>query len=119
MMGLRYNKGLLFYGTMRILRDDWDTNPCEEAKQDLMKELCDKVNNYESLEAEVKALKEENEALRDKIQKVNYAFYDRNTIGIKVEEQINEKHPELWGEIFTLLQAVREPQTSTEPNGGE
>jgi len=53
--------------------------------------------------------------LRGLIQKVNYAFYDRNSMGIKVEEQISEKHPELWGEIFSLLQEVQllTPPTET------
>ncbi len=41
----RYSQGQLFCGTMRLMKDDWDTNPVEGFKEEVMGWACGVLNN--------------------------------------------------------------------------
>lgn len=49
----RYSQGYLFCGTLRAMRDDWDTNPSEEFKKETMGWAC-QVLNKAGEEAEIR-----------------------------------------------------------------
>lgn len=40
----RYSEGYLFCGTMRVMRDDWDTQPAPEVRQENMAWVCRVLN---------------------------------------------------------------------------
>ena len=49
----RHSNGMIFCGTMRMLKADFDTDPCDQVRDAWLQQVCDAMNDAQAVDNEI------------------------------------------------------------------
>lgn len=67
----RHNNGFLIKHTMRVAKEDFDTDPSDDYKKEIFDYLCEAANNYEQANEKIQSLQSTIDGLQTALFKIS------------------------------------------------